>query len=101
MKPKLTVEMVAKAVLEGWLAGKDGVSVEDLAVALLVSAGTVRRFMNEHQCMPEGCRYTHAYKERFDRNYGQPLPPAKVQAWRPEEDAIRDEIKRLRAKVSR
>lgn len=91
-------EKIVKAILDGWVAGKDGMTKAEIAEAMGISTSKLAR---EFAKMPggwmSGTRYTKITIQMQSRDYpGFSAGQRTVDALRPDDGVIRAEIKRLR-----
>jgi hypothetical protein len=90
---------IAKAVLGAWLAGKEGLTVKEIAAAIHLSETAVRRHMNGAPV--KGTRYFQGEKQTFSKDYpGMQAGVVRVGMYAPDDEALRAEIRGLRDRVS-
>jgi len=93
-----TIEVqIAACVLEAWLDGKSGLAADEIATAIGAPVGKVRRAISDAHGAVPGTSYFKGERPTFSRNYPDMQVGFKaVGMYRPDDDAIRCEVKRLR-----
>jgi len=98
MVSKDIASAIAAYVLQAWVDGKDGVAADEIAAGLGVPVGRVRRAINDGHGTVRGVRYAQGERVTYSRNYpGMQAGVVKVGIYYPDHDALRAEVRRLRA----
>jgi hypothetical protein len=98
--PEQLMRAAIVAVFEHWLNDGDGMTIAEIAAAIGCSPSTLRKHADVNYGCPRECAITTVSRTRKSKNYiGADIGSQQVAAWRPSEEFIRNEIKRLRTFV--